>query len=468
MKAGHVIAGKYRLEQLAGAGGMGVVWKASHVELGTTVAVKLLFAGAERDPRALRRFRQEARAAAALRCPNVVDVRDFGLEDGVPYTVMEYLEGCSLAARLTRAPGPKLAELSRWVTQAAVALDYSHARGFLHRDIKPSNLFLCTAGPATVLKVLDFGIVKSLHEADGASSTVVGSPGYLSPEQAQGEGLDHTTDLWSLGAVAYRAVTGVEPFAAASLAEVIERICVRPIAAPSTLVPALPAELDAFFERALERDRARRFRSGAEFAAAFSEIAGRAPDLELPSVAPGHAGDLVPRADATMSWESRSAWQRTAGARSRKALGRGRSIAVLFAASSTLALVGLGARWAARERPEPRDAVPVSRVAEPAPLDSSARVGAATAAPTAMTGAPVTPKPAEAAPTTQPAAGVPRRARAETASTETQRTRAPSAAASAKAPKAARDSTFGLPFGEAGEADASRHKAGSHALDRPR
>jgi serine/threonine-protein kinase len=303
LKAGHVIAGKYRLEHLAGGGGMGLVWRASHTELGTTVALKVLMAGAERDPAALRRFRREARAAAALRCPHVVDVRDFGHDGVFPYIVMEYLEGESIAARLAHLPGPKLSELSSWITQAAVALDYAHARGFLHRDVKPSNLFLCRTGSAWTLKMLDFGIVKSLHEADAGDNTVVGSPGYLSPEQARGSALDHTTDLWSLAAVIYRAVTAVEPFAASSLAEVVERVCERPVAPPSSLVPALPPALDGFFERAFRREPAERFRSGAELAEALAAIASTAPDLELPVVVTSeHPVAASPRGDSTESW----------------------------------------------------------------------------------------------------------------------------------------------------------------------
>jgi serine/threonine-protein kinase len=305
LKAGHVIAGKYRLEHLAGGGGMGLVWRASHTELGTTVALKVLMAGAERDPAALRRFRREARAAAALRCPHVVDVRDFGHDGVFPYIVMEYLEGESIAARLARLPGPKLSELTSWVTQAAVALDYAHARGFLHRDVKPSNLFLCRTGSAWTLKMLDFGIVKSLHEADAGDNTVVGSPGYLSPEQARGSALDHTTDLWSLAAVIYRAVTAVEPFAASSLAEVVERVCERPVAPPCSLVPALPPALDGFFERAFRREPAERFRSGAELAEALAAIASTSPDLELPVVVSSESVVAAsPRGDSTESWAS--------------------------------------------------------------------------------------------------------------------------------------------------------------------
>jgi serine/threonine-protein kinase len=473
LNAGHVIAGKYRLERVVGSGGMGLVWKAWHEGLGTAVAVKMLAAGAERDPGALRRFRREARAAAALRCPHVVDVRDYGLEDGVPYIVMEFLEGESLARRLARAPGPRLSEVSSWVTQAAVAIDYAHARGFLHRDIKPSNLFLCGAGYASVLKVLDFGIVKSLDEAEGGESTVVGSPGYLSPEQARGEGLDHTTDLWSLGAVIYRAVTSVEPFAAPSLAATVERICMRPVPAPSTLEPALPPDLDAFFEQALCREGSGRFRSATALAAAFRAIASQAPDLELPVAASERTDALAPRVESTLSWESFAAHTRTTRPRSQAVRGRRRSIALpIVAAMTGIALVALAAPRVARlssDAPTERVRAATPRAANPAPRP----VPAPPSAPPIAAPANVSPredrtKVAESAPVGEPTRSLRRRSRATPSSVAAP---PPSFAEAAvhgnPMSKPARDPMFGLPSRDPGESDASRRAASTRAFDLP-
>jgi serine/threonine-protein kinase len=445
---------------------MGLVWRALHEELGTTVAVKVLAPGAENDPSALRRFRREARAVAALRCPHVVDVRDYGLEDGVPYIVMEYLEGESLASRLSREPGPTLAEMSAWVAQAGVALDYAHTRGFLHRDIKPSNLFLCQTGSARVLKVLDFGIVKSLDEADGGESTVVGSPGYLSPEQARGEGLDHTTDLWSLGAVLYRAVTSVEPFASASLAATVERICLGQVPAPSTLVPSLPPEFDGFFERALCRDVSQRFGSGAELADAFASIAARAPDFVLPVATSERPSSLAPRVESTLSWESFRAHTRTARAKSlktglRKRL-RGPLLAVVVAAFVLIALS------LANERLAPRVPTERARVA-------AHRQGALS--PRLASTIPSEPASSLPSPTAEPRrVEPPTAARPERAARSRSAREAPAVAKAsldspprtpAAAPSAQRDPIFGLPAGTKGESDASPRATSVGAFDAP-
>lgn len=465
MKPGHVIAGRYRLERMAGRGGMGIVWQARHTELGTTLAVKVLMAGAESDPRTLRRFRREARAAAALRCPHVVDVRDYGLDGGAPYIVMEFLEGESLASRLTRTPGPQLAELSEWIAQAAIALDYAHARGFLHRDVKPSNLFLSRAASTCVLKVLDFGIVKSLHEADGAESTMVGSPGYLSPEQARGEGLDHTTDLWSLGAVTYRAVTGVEPFAAAGLAEVVERVCVRPVPLASALMPSLPPGIDAFFERALCRERSGRFRSGAELAAALAAVARHAPLLELPSSVSDQPGTgPAPRIDTTQSWASfttrRHSQVPDAPGFRPSATRNGWLLAGALFCLGVVAVAVVGGRVENQE-PTPPVLVWKNQAAAVPPVDSASGVQRQEpAAPSAAisAGGPVLSGPA---PAIRSSTAARRRTPVSAAST------APlaSGAKDAALPSAPLDPTFGLPFGTPKEADEGRHGAITRALD---
>ena len=468
-KAGNVIANKYRLERLAGRGGMGVVWQASHTELGTTVAVKMLAAEAARDPGALQRFRREARAAAALRCPHVVDVRDFGLADGVPYIVMEYLEGESLSARLARTPGATLSELSSWVTQAAVALDYAHARGFLHRDIKPSNLFLCSSGAGCVLKVLDFGIVKSLHEADGGENTLVGSPGYLSPEQARGERLDRTTDLWSLSAVIYRALTCVEPFAAPSLAETVERICRMPVTAPTTLQPQLPLELDSFFELALCRERSGRFRSGAELAAAFAAIAGRAPNLELPVERNEKRSAIAPRIDSTFSWGSFNEQRRSGPQPPEKARARGHSPRLLFVAvgmTLTAFLIVAGLVRSAAEG-EARSVRALEHpVAPPRHAEAATRAGPTPSAPLPLpSAAESASRSAEPAPKQRVKATLGHRANGDKTRVAPNAPDPPLVSSTTRSPSAAHDPTFGLPFGERGVSDASHPTASTRAFD---
>jgi serine/threonine-protein kinase len=280
---------------------MGRVFRGRDLELERDVAVKLLPAGAERDPAALLRFRREACAVSELRSRHIVSVYECGLEAEVPYIVMELLEGESLAARLGRGPPITLTELSEWVHQACLALDVAHSRGLIHRDIKPSNLFLVPRGYRLELKLLDFGIVKSLTEPDSLESTLVGSPGYLSPEQACGRRVDTTSDLWSLAAVVYRAVTGVEPFSAPSLVETLERVCFRPIRRPSAVRAGLPPVLDAFIERGLCRERRGRFRSALELSAALSRVAMEHGHQLLPA-SPRSPPPAAPRTDSTRSW----------------------------------------------------------------------------------------------------------------------------------------------------------------------
>jgi serine/threonine-protein kinase len=391
---------------------------------------------------------------------------------------MEYLEGESIAARLTRLPGPKLSELASWMTQAAIALDYAHARGFLHRDVKPSNLFLCGTGSACTLKMLDFGIVKSLHEADAGDNTVVGSPGYLSPEQARGSALDHTTDLWSLAAVIYRAVTAVEPFAASSLAEVVERVCERPVAPPTSLVAALPPALDGFFERAFRREPTERFRSGAELAEALAGIASTSPDLELPVVVPSERPVAAsPRADSTESWASFS----TDGPRTsapmhepspkRRFLGAlvGGAVSVVALIAVVPALSGLG-RGAS---PPPLD-VPEHRAAERArtlPMPTHAEITDVTTAPrmaSALIRSDEPPSRAETVPRARLA-----KPTSEKRSSALARTPKPSVAERAPADdapvaaKPALDPTFGLPLRELGEVDENAATAGHRRVDDP-
>jgi serine/threonine-protein kinase len=477
MKPGHVIAGKYRLERVAGRGGMGLVWRATHVELGIPLAVKVLAAGAEGDPRAQRRFKQEARAAAALRCHHVVDVRDYGVDAGSPYLVMELLDGESVGQRLSRAPGLLLSELSSLVAQAAIALDYAHARGFLHRDVKPSNLFLARVDNSTVLKVLDFGIVKSVREAYRDTNTMVGSPGYLSPEQARGEALDHTTDLWSLGAVIYRAATGVEPFAAESLAEIVERVCQLPIAAPTALRPELPSTLDAFFERALCRDPARRFRSGAELAAAFDAIAREAPALVLPSPMTERLQGSPPRFDSTQSWAPFSSRTLPTAPGASKRRTRPWRYAAFGVAAALLGLaLGAGASLRSWLAPEPSTRAgastavlgPATPVAAAEQAPAAALVAEPPLAPTAATRAvPPAPEPASAPKSRSEQAQL--RPLASTVITRQQKpasvATAPAASGAPVPPPRTLDPTFGLPLEHSEANHASADFSRSRVVD---
>jgi serine/threonine-protein kinase len=293
---GSVVAEKYRLERLLKSGGMGSVWVATHLGLQSRVAIKFMAsrlgvdvstgADAARDAleAARARFEREASAAAQIRMANVVQVLDYGVDGGMPYLVMELLEGEDLGARLARVGRLSIREASTILTAVARALQRAHDAGLVHRDLKPENIFLARDGDEEVPKVLDFGVAKALHggeqRATGstAEGTVVGTPHYISPEQAVGRtDIDHRSDLWSLGVIAFRMITGRTPFESELLLEVVVQICSAPIPQATAVSPDLPREVDAFMDRALAREPGGRFDSAKELAAAFGALVTAAP-----------------------------------------------------------------------------------------------------------------------------------------------------------------------------------------------
>ncbi|HET9932891.1 MAG TPA: protein kinase [Polyangiaceae bacterium] len=289
-----IIAGKYRLVDVLGRGGMGSVWRAEHLTLNSPVAVKLLEPGVAGDPLGLARFMREARAAAKLRSPHVVQILDHGVDEGVPYIVMELLEGEPLANRLAREGRLGLNETVQIVTHIARALSRAHAAGIIHRDLKPDNVFLTRDDDDQPLaKLLDFGIVKSLQgvlETRSEQSTgpgiLVGTPYYASPEQAQGTFvLDHRSDIWSLGVIAFECLTGERPFRGESLGDVLLEICVQPMPVPSKRGP-VPPGFDEWFAKVCARPRDQRFASAKAAAVALSMLCeAPAPEVREPPLA---------------------------------------------------------------------------------------------------------------------------------------------------------------------------------------
>jgi serine/threonine-protein kinase len=276
-----VIAGKYCLESQLAAGGMGSVWIARHLDLDRFVAVKFMDpACASAEGRI--RFEREAKAAAYLEHPNVVAVQDYGVDDELPYIVMELLQGEDLEDRLMREGRLPLDEVYKIIAQAAKALRRAQELGIVHRDLKPHNLFLARGASgdderAEVLKILDFGIAKDTGQmlAGDATQTgeLMGSPNYMSPEHVRGaKDIDFRSDLWSLGVILFRAVTGKLPFESEVVGDVIGKILADPIPRATSIAPHLPPALDDFFYKALSRDRNLRFQSAREMAEAFGEI----------------------------------------------------------------------------------------------------------------------------------------------------------------------------------------------------
>jgi serine/threonine protein kinase len=260
----------YRIVDLLGRGGMGAVYKAVHRWTGREVAIKFLHPYLGNDERSLRRFMKEARAATALRHPNVVDVLHMGEHGGEVYLVMELLRGKTLREHLRDHPRLSEAEALALVLPVVDALAHGHALGVVHRDIKPDNIFLaCSGTGAGIPKLLDFGVAK-LTDPSESSSTVtgalLGTPQYMSPEQANGEvDVGPATDVWAVGMVLYECLTGGLPFRhCTALPSLLLKLVTEDIPAISTERPDLSASVANAIDTALRRDRAARYASMAE------------------------------------------------------------------------------------------------------------------------------------------------------------------------------------------------------------
>ncbi len=281
---GQVIAGRYRLLDLIGEGSMGTVWRAEYKHYNTVVAVKIMRGEMAIDEEARGRFMREAKIASTLRSPHLTQVIDIGCvgedpADGL-FMALEYLEGISLHRRIkTMAPLP-LRETFRWVSNVCAGISVAHQHGLVHRDLKPANIFLTYAQGTQIAKVLDFGVAKAsdmlaMTEMDPTrTGTIVGSPYYMSPEQAKGaRDIDHRSDLWSIGVVAFECLSGTRPIGGKVFADIMVNLLMAPIPTLSTLVP-VPAAMDAWMARALTREREQRFSSAEEMAYAFQAALG--------------------------------------------------------------------------------------------------------------------------------------------------------------------------------------------------
>ncbi|MCA9299521.1 MAG: serine/threonine protein kinase, partial [Phycisphaerales bacterium] len=260
---GSVLAERYRLIERVGHGGMGTIWRGEHLALGTPVAIKLINPALVDDPDARDRFVREARAAATIRSPHVVQIFDYGVDDGTPYIAMELLEGESLAERLQRAGALAPEVTLRILTHVLRAITKAHEEGVVHRDLKPANVFLVEDDGAEIAKVLDFGVAKGLDGARLGTTTntgmVLGTPHYMSPEQMMRSGtVDTQVDLWAVAIIAYECLLGRRPFEAQTLGELTVAVLVEAAPVPSQQGD-VPAGFDAWFARATDRDPTRRF-----------------------------------------------------------------------------------------------------------------------------------------------------------------------------------------------------------------
>jgi serine/threonine-protein kinase len=318
---GAIVGGKYRVLELIGSGGMGTVWAGEHVALGTRVAIKFIRPQYASMEDARQRFEIEALAAARLTTIHAVKVFDYGVtEDGLPYIVMEYLEGESLSEALIKQ-GPMPAHIvAQIIGQAALALTKAHAAGVVHRDLKPDNIFLATnienpnpgELPFTV-KLVDFGIAKMFEAPRVAGlatppamggptqeGAVIGTPNFMAPEQLTlGGAPGPLTDLWSLGACAYAAMTARIPFEGDVLGDIVIKVCAAPLPVPSQFAADVPPGFDAWFARACSRDPAKRFQSAAELAESLSNACGTGR-VRTQSVDDERVQYMLKRSDATL------------------------------------------------------------------------------------------------------------------------------------------------------------------------
>jgi len=276
---GRILAQRYRLIDKLGEGGMGSVWRAEHLELGTLVAVKLISQEVVANPEAFARFRREAHAAAALRSPHVVQILDYGVDGATPFMVMELLDGESLADRLARRGSLGLQETSRILSQVARAVSKAHSFGIVHRDLKPDNIFLVNNDDEEVAKVLDFGIAKATGGATGSANmmtstgVMLGTPYYMSPEQASGKReVDHRTDTWALAVIAYQCMVGQPPFRGETIGGLVLAICTEEAPRPSQHAALDPA-FDLWFSCGVQRDPERRFQTARELADSLRALA---------------------------------------------------------------------------------------------------------------------------------------------------------------------------------------------------
>ncbi|MGZ3425415.1 MAG: serine/threonine-protein kinase [Polyangia bacterium] len=290
---GHTLADRYRLTRKIGEGGMGSVYEAMHVLLSKPVAVKVLRDKYLDRPEVAQRLVQEARLASSIRHENIVDITDSGAtEDGRTFVVMEHLEGQSLSELVKREgalPESRVLEIAR---QAASALGAAHERGIVHRDVKPENLFLVERGGRDFVKVLDFGISKTLKPGNVDEESlklthtgmVLGTPLYMSPEQARGdEDLDQRIDIWALGVILYECLTAEVPFRATNYLGVISQVLNQEVTPPRKLRPEMRISeaMERVVQKAMARDRDDRYPSMLALAEDLERVATGA-DVEPP------------------------------------------------------------------------------------------------------------------------------------------------------------------------------------------
>jgi serine/threonine-protein kinase len=295
LAAGQIIEGKYRIVRVLGVGGMGSVYEGENTRIHRRVAIKVLHASVAQKGDFVQRFEREAQAAGRIGSQHIVEVLDLGnLPSGDRFMVMEFLEGEPLTNRIKRKGRLAPQECAFLAAQLLNGLAAAHQAGIIHRDLKPDNIFIVQRGGSDFVKIVDFGVSKFTNSGDDMSMTrtgaVMGTPYYMSPEQARGQAIDHRSDVYSVGVVCYQALTGQLPFNAETFNELLFKIALETPEPIEKLLPNFDPALAAIIRRSMERDPSHRFQSAAEFGAALTAYAAGA----VPSPG-GYAAAFDPR-----------------------------------------------------------------------------------------------------------------------------------------------------------------------------
>jgi serine/threonine-protein kinase len=432
------LLGKYRIERVLGMGGMGVVVAATHVTLEERVAIKFLLPHALSNAEAVARFLREARAAVRIKSEHVARVTDVGqLENGSPYMIMEYLDGADLGSIAHRRGALPIEDSVEYVLQACEAIAEAHALGIIHRDLKPANLFVVQRADGTPsVKVLDFGISKvaglSASAGSGSdlgmtkTSTIMGSPLYMSPEQmASARDVDPRTDVWALGAILYELLAGKVPFQADTITQLCAMILQQPAPALRNARPDAPEALQGVIQRCLEKDRNLRYANVAEFANALAPFAPRRARISIERVtrvletaglglSRPHLEEALP--SSQLGGQTHGAWGGSGVGR--RSTGRVLGIALALVAVAGIAAAGIYGIGRPSAPPGP-PAAAKTREPEAAPVSPAAEAPAVGAVEAATGNAKATSAETPVAPSASAsakAAGLPRAARPKTAS----------------------------------------------------
>jgi eukaryotic-like serine/threonine-protein kinase len=404
----HVIGGKYRITELIGQGGMGTVFEAVHTGTGSRVAIKLIVSNDIKEE-VFVRFQREARAAGTIDSQHIVRIFDMGTDErsGSPYMVMERLYGEDLSQMMRRV-GPMAPDVScSLIAQAALGVAKAHEAGVIHRDIKPANLFMHDGDTGhIVVKILDFGIAKvrmdALQRAEEGGLTrtgsMLGSPHYMSPEQAQGlRSIDHRTDVWSLGVILYKMLTGQTPHAhLTTLGQVILAICSAPPRPVQELAPWVPPEVAMIVHRALQADPGQRWQTAFEMYQALQPFAQTLPGVRRNDLTPlsdtqrSHIAPQVtyPRSDVPTNGTQHGMVQSPAAPAPRQT---NKGVVYVMAGLGVLATIGLVGIGAALMAKKPAHAHPASSPPPSVMTSEAPPTPASVVPPPTQTAAPVVP-----------------------------------------------------------------------------